>query len=156
MGILAIAVITISIAVAAIVLALQTLIQPSLDIQTILKIRPDLSSEDVLSNWEYFMDPWVTLAVFIISLVAGGFQIVVVSVRHLIPSPNRLPKQFQPFVLEKHKRKPVIGEPEASALGIELVAGVEPGPLARLFDDYEKRALISTHVDLEVCQSIPP
>ena len=148
-----IAVIMISIMVAAITLALQTLIQPSLDMQTILTVRPDLSSKDVLSAWDDFMCGRLLLGIFILSLVTGGFQIMAVSARHLIPSPNRLPKQFQPFVMEKHKRKSSIEEPEASTLGTELVAGVEPGPLARLFDDYEKRALISTHVDLEVCQS---
>ena len=153
MGVVAIAVIAISIAVAAIVLALRTLIRPSLDMQTIIKIRPDLSSEDVLSDWENFMNPGLIVFVFILFLVTGGFQIMAVSVRHLIPSPQRLPKQIQPFVMEKHKRKSAIGEPEASTLGTELVTGVEPGPLARLFDDYEKRGLISTHIDLEVRQS---
>ena len=153
MGILAIAVIAISIAVAAIALALQILIQPSLDMQTILKIRPDLSSEDVLSEWENFMNPGPIPIAFTLFLVTGGFQIMAVSVRHLIPSPQRLPKQILPFVMEKHKRKSAIGEPEASTLGTELVTGVEPGPLARLFDDYEKRGLISTHIDLEVRQS---
>lgn len=152
-AVLFIAMITISIVVAAVVLALQTLIQPSLDMQTILKIRPDLSSEDVLFYWETFMRADITLAVFILFLVSGGIQIMAVSARHLIPSPKRLPKQIQPFVMEKHKRKSAIGEPEASTLGTELVTGVEPGPLARLFDDYEKLGLISTHIDLEVRQS---
>lgn len=59
--------------------------------------------------------------------------------------------------MEKYKRATRIGEPEASALEMHVVARVDTGPLARLFDDYEKQGLISTHIDLEVCQSnIPP
>ena len=152
--ILVIAVTTISIVVAAIVLALQILIQPSLDMQTILKIRPDLTSEDVLTAWRNSTTRLAyTLFAFILFLVTGGFQIMAVSARHLISSRTRLPKQFQPFVIEKHKRKSAIGEPEASTLGTELVASVEPGPLARMFDGYKERGLISTHIDLEVCRS---
>ena len=140
--------------VAAVVLALQNLaLKSSLDVQAILKIRPDLLSGDVLGAWSRFIGGKLPLVAFILFLVAGGFQIVAVLARHIIPSPKRLPKQFQPFVIEKNKRISAVGEPEASALGTELVAGVHSGPLARLFDDHEKRGLISAHIDLEVCQS---
>ena len=155
MAILVIAMNTIITVAAAVVLALQTLsLKSSLDMQVILTIRPDLSSQDVLSAWDDVMVGGYPLGIFIISLVTGGFQIVAVSVRHLIPSPKRLPKQLQPFVMKKHKRKSAIGEPEVSTLGTELVAGVDSGPLAKLFDDYERRGLIPTHTDLEVCQVI--
>ena len=155
MAILVIAMNTIIIVAAAVVLALQTLsLNSSLDMQAILTIRPYLSSEDVLSAWNDFMGGGTLLAIFIISLVEGGIQVIAISIRHLIPSPNRLPKQLHPFVMKKHKRKSAIGEPEASTLGTELVASVESGPLAKLFDDYERRGLIPTHTDLEVCQVI--
>lgn len=62
-----------------------------------------------------------------------------VSAGHLIASAKRLPKQFQPFVMETHKRTTVVGESETSTLGIEVVALKDSGPLARLFDDYEKQ-----------------
>ena len=122
--------------VAAVVLALQTLaLNFSLDVQAILKARPDLSIGDVLGAWDRFIGGKLPLVAFILFLAAGGFQIVAVSVRQLIPSSKRLPKQFQPFV-DKHKRISAVGEPEASTLGTELVAGVDSGPLARLFNDY--------------------
>ena len=152
-AILIIAVITISVAVAAIVLALLTLIQPSLNMQTILRNRPDLSSEDVLSAWDPFWPTGNPLVIFILFLVTGGFQIMVVSVRHVIPSSRKLPKQVQPYVMEKHKRGHAIGEPGESTPGTELVAGGDCGPLARFFDNYERRGPIFTHVEFEVCQS---
>ena len=146
--------IAISIMVAAVVLALHALaLNSSLDVQAILKTRPDLLSGDFLVAWSRFIGGKLPLVVFILFLVAGGFQIVTVSARHLIPSPKRLPKQFQPFVMKKHKGMSAVGEPEASTLGTELGAGVHSGPLARLFDDHKKRGLISAHIDLEVCQS---
>ena len=150
-ALLVIAVITINIAVTAIVLALQTLIQPSLDMQNILRSRPDLSSEDVLFAWDKIMGGGGPLGLFIFSLITGGFQIMAVSLRHVIPSPRRLPKQFQPYVMEKRKRRHAVGEPGESTLGTELVAGIDCGPLARLFDDYKRRGPILTHIDLEVC-----
>ena len=151
--ILVFGVIAISTVVAAVVLALQTLaLNSSVDVQAILRIRPDLSSGDVLGAWGSFIGGKLPLVAFILFLVAGGFQIVAVSARHLIPSSSRLPKQFQPFVMKKQKRTSAIGEPEASTGGTELVAGVDSGPLATLFDDYDKQGLISTHKDLEVCQ----
>ena len=153
-NILVIGVIIISIAVTAGGLALQTLVSKSLlDVEAILGIRPDLSSEDVLIPWAEFTDRILPLVVFICSLFSGGFQIWAVSARHLIPSSRRLPKQHRPLIVEKDKRTPAIGESEASTLGTEMLPRVEPGPLARLFDDYERRGLISTQVDLEVCQS---
>ncbi|KAK0512761.1 hypothetical protein JMJ35_004778 [Cladonia borealis] len=146
--------IAVSTVVAAVVLALQIVVQnSSLDMQAILRIRPDLSSEEVLNSWEFFTDITMPLTGFILFLLASGLEIVAVSARHLIPYPARLPRQFRPFVAEEHKRARAFKGPEASTLGTELVARLDPGPLARLFDDYEKRALISTHTDLEVCQS---
>ena len=153
-NILVIGVIAISIALAAVGLALQTLVSKSLlDVEAILRIRPDLSSEDVLNAWAKFTDGKLPLVVFIFLLFAGVLQIWAVSARHLIPSSRRLPKQHRPFIVEKTKRMPAIRESEASTLGTEMLPRVEPGPLARLFDDYERRGLISTQVDLEVCQS---
>ena len=152
-AILVIAMITISIAVAAIVLALQTLIKSSLDMQITLSSRPDLSREDVLSAWDDIVGGGFSLAIFILFLVTGGYQIMVASVRHVIPSSRRLPKQFQPYVMEKHKRRHAIREPRESTPGIGLVAGGDCGPLARFFDDFERRGPILTHIDLEVCQS---
>ena len=155
MAILIIAMNTIIIVAAAVELALQTLaLKSSLDMQVILTIRPDLSSEDILRAWNGFMGRRDPRVIFATALVAGGFQIVVVSFRHVIPSPWRLPKQLHLFVMKKHKSKSAIGEPKASTLGTELVAGVDSGPLAKLFDDYERRGLIPTHTDFEVCQVI--
>ena len=145
--------IAISTMVAAVVLALQTLVlNSSLDVQTISKISPDLSSEDALAAWDSIVGGKLPLVAFILFVVADGYQIVAVSARHLVPSSKRLPKQFQPFVIEKHGRTAIFREAEASTRGIEIVDGVDFGPLARLFDDYEKQGLISTHIDLEVRQ----
>ena len=156
--ILVIGVITISTVVAGAIPVLQSLTRKSaLDMQAILSIRPDLSSADVLTAWDDFIGrTFMPRLTFILYLLAGGYQIVALSARHLITSPERLPKQFRPFVMEKHKRKSAIGEPEASTLGTKLLNPVDSGPLAKLFDDYEKRGLISTHTDLEVCQAISP
>ena len=153
--ILVFGVIAISTVVAAVVLALQTLaLHSSLDVQAILRIRPDLSSGHVLGAWGSFIGGKLALVAFILFLVVGGFQIVAISARFIIPSSKRIPKQFQPFVMEKQKKTSAIGEPGTTTGGTELVAGVDSGPLARLFDDYEKQGLISTHIDLEVCQLI--
>ena len=101
--ILVFSLITISTVVAAVVLALQALaLNSSLDVQAVLKIRPDLLSGDVLGAWSPFIGGKLPLVAFILFLVAGGFQIVAVSARHITPSPKRLPKQFQPFVIEKN------------------------------------------------------
>ena len=95
-------------------------------------------------------DTWniLPLFAFILFLVPGGLQVVAVLARRLI-----VPKQFRPFVMEKYKRTSAIEEPEARALGIELVAGIDSGPLARLNHDYEKQGFVSRHIDLEVGQS---
>ena len=147
----------ISTMVAAVVLALQTLVlNSSLDVQAILRVRPDLSSGDAVSAWDSFVGGKFPLVAFILFVIADGYQIVAVSARHLVPSSKRLPKQFQPFVIEKHGRTAIVREAEASTQGIELEAGVDFGPLARLFDDYEKQGLISTRVALEVGQSSTP
>ena len=138
--ILVFSLIAINIAVAAAVLALKTLVQnPSLDMQAILRIRPDLSNGDVLAAWGNFIGRGMSLAVFIFSVIIGGFQIAVISAQHLIPSPKRLPKQFQPFIMEKHRETTAIGELEATTPVTEVVAGVNSGPLARLYDEYEKQ-----------------
>lgn len=146
-------VMAISTVVAAVVLVLKTVVlNSSLNMQAILSIRPDLSSGDVLASWDSFRGGSLSLVAFIFFLVTSGLHIVAVSARHLIPSPIRLPKQFRPFVMEKHKRTAASGDPEATTLMIEMVEDVD-GPLARFYDHHDKQGLISTHIDLEVCQS---
>lgn len=153
-GILVLGLIAISTVVAAVVLALQIVVQESsLDMQAILRIRPDLSSGEVLSSWNSFVCGSLSKIAFILFLLRSGFQIVAVSGRHSKSSSKRLPKQFRPFIMEKQKRTSAIGELEASTMETELVIRVDSGSLARLYDDYEKQGLISTHIDLEVCHS---
>ena len=149
--------IAISTMVAAVVLALQTLVlSSSLDVQAIRRVRPYISSGDALAAWDSFVGGKLPLVAFILFAVADGYQIVAVSARHLVPSSKRLPKQIPPFVIEKQGRTAIVREAEANTQGIQIVAGVDFGPLARLFDDYEKQGLISTHIDLEVRRSSTP
>ena len=145
--------ITISIVVTVVIrlniLVLSTLLGVNTppDVQAILRN----TTGDVLTPREYSFAMDNSLIVLIFALVITGFQTMAISARHLIPASKKLPKQFQPFVLKKQKIATVIEEPEASTQEMEVVGGVDSGPLARLFDDYEKQGLISTHIDLEVC-----
>lgn len=146
--------IAISTVLAAVVLALQNLVLSSLDIQAILAINPpDLSNGDGFYWSDDFVTGHIPLAALILFLVADGFQIVILSAQHLIPSSKRLPKQFQPFLIVKNRGKTIIEELETSPQMIELV---DSGPLARLYNDYERHGLISTHMDIQVCQSNNP
>lgn len=141
----------ISTVVAAVVLALYILvINSSLNVQALVGIRPDRSSDNVSPA----LDAKLPLAAFILFLVANGFQIVAITARHLILSSKRLPKQFRPFVMEKHGRTAVVGDPEAIDISMDVVPRTDLGPLERLYDDLEKQGLISHGVDLEVCRTI--
>lgn len=87
------------IALATILLILQTFViaaRPEDEVAP--EPLPNAVSSRRLAAWNSVADASLVIAAFVFSIVAGATQMTAVTLRHLIPSPWRLPEQFQPFV----------------------------------------------------------
>lgn len=131
--------ITIGTAISASIVPLQSqaLARP-LDLEKIMKVRPDISPREVQGSWDNLIGGKLPLACFIQFLVNDCIQIYAILVRHIVSSPLRPPKKFQPLITKQRDELP----------GKETNTNIKPskpeqqtnsGPLAGLFESCERQ-----------------
>ena len=95
-------------------------------------------------------NPGVYIFILVLYLVGGSIELVSLSGRHLVSSPWRLPRPFQPFVAKQ--RSEVMGQRlNVHASETALVDFEDTGPLSRQFRHDESEWQRSPETPSQVC-----